>query len=71
MIDKMASQWKWVALLALAIFFLAFMGTHSLTVPDEGRYPEAAREMLLSGDFITPRVNGVVFMDKPALYYWL
>jgi 4-amino-4-deoxy-L-arabinose transferase-like glycosyltransferase len=58
-------------LIILLPWFLALLGARPLNVPDEGRYPEVAREMLLSGDFITPRVNGAVFLDKPALYYWL
>ncbi len=58
-------------LLGLAIFYLAFLGGHSLVNPDESRYSEVAREMLTSGDFITPKVNGAVFFDKPILYYWL
>jgi len=39
--------------------------------PDEGRYSEVAREMVVSGDYITPRLNGVKFFDKPPLFYWL
>jgi 4-amino-4-deoxy-L-arabinose transferase-like glycosyltransferase len=58
-------------LLILLPFFLLFIGWRPLSVPDEGRYPEVALEMLLTGDFITPRINGIVFLDKPALYYWL
>lgn len=58
-------------LLILLPCFLLLSGWRPLSVPDEGRYPEVAREMFLSGDFITPRVNGIVFLDKPALYYWL
>lgn len=58
-------------LLLLLPWFLLLTGVRPLSVPDEGRYPEIAREMLLSGDFITPRINGAVFLDKPALYYWL
>ena len=50
---------------------MALLGVRPLSVPDEGRYPEVAREMLLTGDFVTPKVNGIVFLDKPALYYWL
>src|SRR5881409_2515337 len=37
----------------------------------EGRYADAAREMLDSGDFVTPRINGTVFLDKPPLVYWV
>jgi 4-amino-4-deoxy-L-arabinose transferase-like glycosyltransferase len=38
---------------------------------DEGRYADAAREMLARGDFITPRIDGAVFLDKPPLVYWV
>lgn len=59
-------------LLALLLpYFLLMTGARPLNIPDEGRYPEVAREMLQSGDFVTPRNNGIVFLDKPALYYWL
>lgn len=58
-------------LLILLPCFLLLLAVRPLSVPDEGRYPEIAREMLLSGDYITPHVNGMVFLDKPALYYWL
>lgn len=57
-------------LLLLAGFFI-LAAWRPLNVPDEGRYPEIAREMLRSGDFVTPRLDGIVFLDKPALYYWL
>lgn len=55
----------------LCFYFMLLMGLRPLSVPDEGRYPEVAREMLLTHDYVTPRVNGIVFLDKPALYYWL
>ncbi|MBV8467010.1 MAG: phospholipid carrier-dependent glycosyltransferase [Burkholderiales bacterium] len=65
--------WRDIALLLLILlpYFIVMLSARPLNVPDEGRYPEIAREMLVSGDFITPRVNGAVFLDKPALYYWL
>lgn len=61
----------WLLLALLLPYFLLMTGARPLNIPDEGRYPEVAREMLLTGDFVTPRNNGVVFLDKPALYYWL
>ena len=59
-------------LLALAaVYFIAFLGSRALSIPDEGRYPEIAREMFASGNWVTPTINGVPFLDKPILYYWL
>ncbi|MCE3239230.1 MAG: arnT 3 [Gammaproteobacteria bacterium] len=57
--------------LTIGIFYMLFLGTHPLFTPDEGRYSEVAREMIVTGDYITPRLNGVVFLDKPVFYYWL
>ena len=42
----------------------------ALTRPDEGRYSEIAREMSVSGDFVTPRLNGLKYFEKPPLQYW-
>lgn len=42
----------------------------SLGEPDEGRYAEIAREMLVSHDWVTPRLDGFLFFDKPPLHYW-
>lgn len=59
-----------VALL-FALAFVAMAGARPLNVPDEGRYAEVAREMLVTGDLVTPRLDFVPFLDKPALFYWL
>lgn len=55
----------------LFIFYTIWLGSYPLFTPDEGRYSEVAREMVASGDYITPRVDGIAFLDKPILYYWL
>jgi len=57
--------------IALGLFYLVWLGNHALFTPDEGRYSEVAREMIITGDYITPRLNGIAFLDKPILYYWL
>ncbi len=61
-------------LLAFAVLWgvVWFMGaqSRSLLEPDEGRYAEVPREMVASGNWVTPRVDGVKFFDKPPLQYW-
>ncbi|MET0330806.1 MAG: glycosyltransferase family 39 protein [Dyella sp.] len=59
-----------VAVLAWVVLWFAGLGARALGEPDEGRYAEVAREMLHSGDWITPTLNGFTFFDKPALQYW-
>ncbi len=54
----------------LALFYAIVLGIRPIGVPDEGRYASVAYHMYLSGDYLTPRLNGSLFMDKPVLYYW-
>ena len=42
-----------------------------LFLPDEGRYVSVAWEMLQSGDWLTPTLDGMPFFHKPPLFYWL
>lgn len=57
--------------LALALWFGLFLGSRPLNNPDEGRYTEIPREMAATGDYVTPRLNGVKYFEKPPLAYWL
>ena len=57
--------------LALGVLLLApGLGAAPLDDPGEGQHAEIAREML-GGSWITPRLNGVRYFDKPPLLYWL
>ena len=60
-----------ILLITFSFFFISMLGSHALFIPDEGRYSEIAREMLVRADYITPHLNGIVFLDKPILFYWL
>jgi 4-amino-4-deoxy-L-arabinose transferase-like glycosyltransferase len=53
------------------LFFMIFLGRLPLLEPDEGRYAEIPREMLVRGDFISPHLNHVKYFEKPPLHYWL
>jgi len=55
----------------VAIIWFVGIGTRTLIHPDEGRYAEIAREMAASGDWLTPRLNGLKYFEKPPLQYWL
>ncbi len=70
---RAVSAWREALLLVclLAVWFGAGLGTRALWTPDEGRYAEIPREMVASGDYLTPRLDGVKYFEKPPLVYWL
>ena len=57
--------------LLFALIWFANLDYRRLVHPDEGRYAEIAREMVVSGDWVTPRLNGIKYFEKPPLQYWL
>ena len=61
--------WIAFAVAALVVWF-AGLDTRVLQGPDEGRYAEIAREMVATGDYLTPRLNGLKYFEKPPLQYW-
>ncbi len=60
----------WLAVL-FGLLFAFRLGSYPLGAGDEGRYAEIPREMIASGDWVTPRLNGVVYFEKPPLVYWV
>jgi 4-amino-4-deoxy-L-arabinose transferase-like glycosyltransferase len=61
-------------LLAIPLLYLLYffgLTNAGLVGPDEPRYAAIARQMAQSGDWITPRLWGEPWFEKPALLYWL
>jgi 4-amino-4-deoxy-L-arabinose transferase-like glycosyltransferase len=66
-------SWRWTAPLsaaAMAICLFCNLGAIGLTGPDEPRYAWIARAMAETGDWVTPRLYGQPWFEKPVLYYW-
>jgi len=57
-------------LVLLAVAWFGSLTVRPLYKPDEARYAEIAREMAQSGDWVTPRLNGFKYFEKPPLQYW-
>ena len=59
------------ALLIFLILYVLLLGVRPLVSPDEARYVEIPREMLADHDYVTPRLNGARYFEKPIMGYWL
>ncbi|MEI6970121.1 MAG: phospholipid carrier-dependent glycosyltransferase [bacterium] len=65
---------KKAAIALAACFLLVYilpLGVRLLIIPDETRYAEIPREMITTGDWVSPRLAGVRYFEKPVLGYWL
>src|SRR6185312_7652666 len=60
----------WLGWLLLAAAWFATLQARPMLDPDEGRYAEIPREMVVSGDWLTPRLNDLKYFEKPPLQYW-
>ncbi len=54
-----------------AVFLLPFLGSVHLFDSDEVNYAESAREMLVTGDYLTVQIDFEPFHEKPPLFFWL
>ncbi len=67
-----ATTRPWLGLFAvLVLIYFGSSWMRPLGTPDEPRYTEIPREMISSGDWLAPRLNGVLYFYKPPLFYWL
>lgn len=60
-----------LALAVLCLLYLTFLGRSGLLLPDEPRYAAIGKAMAESGDWITPRLWGHPWFEKPPLVYWM
>jgi len=65
-----ATAARWAAGLSIVTLWFVLLGYRDLMDPDEGRYAEIPREMVASGDWLTPRLQGLKYFEKPPLQYW-
>ena len=66
----MSRRLQVILLLVFGLVWFSNLEYRKLVNPDEGRYAEIPREMVVSGDWTTPRLNDIKYFEKPALQYW-
>jgi len=69
---KMAARIGWTLLILVTLYLCYFsqLGALGLVGPDEPRYAWIARDMAETGDWVTPKLYGKPWFEKPVLYYW-
>jgi len=70
MSGQLSKKQLWWLVIAVAVIWFSNLDYRKLIKPDEGRYAEIPREMVSSGDWVTPRLNDLKYFEKPPLQYW-
>ncbi len=70
-VSPLTRRGAFALLLVFALIWFSNLDYRRLVHPDEGRYAEIPREMTVTGDWLTPRLNGIKYFEKPALQYWI
>ncbi len=61
---------RWILLVVPLLLYIVPLSVMPLMEPDEARYSDIPSLMNRSGDYVTPRLNHVVYLEKPPLCYW-
>jgi 4-amino-4-deoxy-L-arabinose transferase-like glycosyltransferase len=70
MMNRISTKYLWWLVIAVALIWFANLEYRTLVKPDEGRYAEIPREMVVTGDWVTPHLNDLKYFEKPPLQYW-
>ena len=70
LIPEMRRNWKWITFWVFACFVMFFCLGIYPAIRSEARWFEVVREMLMTGDWLHPRINGQAYFDKPLVSYW-
>ena len=70
-VDSSATWFDAVLLGGILAVMLYGIGSYGLYEPHEGHFAGVGREMVTSGDWIVPHLNGAQYLNKPPLFYWL
>jgi len=70
--NSTAARVGWTVLIVATLYvcYFSHLGAIGFVGPDEPRYAWIARDMAESGDWVTPRLYGNPWFEKPVLYYW-
>ena len=71
--DKSSFTQKF-SLTIIGLFLLVYivpLGVAPISIPDEDRYSEIPREMVATGDWVVPHLNGLRYFEKPVMGYWI
>jgi 4-amino-4-deoxy-L-arabinose transferase-like glycosyltransferase len=70
--SRLAARIGWAALIVATVYvcYFSHLGAIGFVGPDEPRYAWIARDMAETGDWVTPRLYGKPWFEKPPLYYW-
>ena len=60
-----------VILFAAAVYLACAISPPSLQDDVDAVQAQIARNMMTSGDWVTPRLDGVIYLEKPPLIYWM
>src|SRR6202047_2902096 len=71
-IRELAARVGWAVLICATLYvcYFSHLGAIGFVGPDEPRYAWIARDMAETGDWVTPRLYGKPWVEKPVLYYW-